>query len=414
LKRAQQIQPHTLRELHPSRLSDPREVESVLNRLQRSEVRLRSGMNRRVQPEEAVLSRINPESLIVRIHGFEPRAGEIFLNFELDGRSYLASTELLSASPEEDGWTQLEVTRPAELFLKERRGRFRRSDDAPRSQGWRVRVVGLAEPAEGLVVDVSETGIGLEVAGHLSVSPGTGLTLQFLSGERAGEERAADVRHSVVENGWTRVGAKLRANGFQGEIPVRKLSTLLPSSRRESAARTVRMLRSSVKLAASKAADRAGLRRKVRHRPDVVRFVDASGHRMVGIVDAFLTGVPPVAVVIPPAWGRTKETLLPLAKTIIATFRAANESVVVLRFDGVRKRGESFNDSGPSEASAHHRFTISQGVHDIEAARGFLGDHYSPAKTVLVTFSAAGIDARAALARDVAKHLDGWVCVVGP
>ena len=82
----------------------------------------------------------------------------------------------------------------------------------------------------------------------------------------------------------------------------------------------------------------------------VVRYQNERGERLVGIIDSWGDTRGATAVVIAPAWGRTKETLLPLARTIVETFRAANHPVVVLRFDGIRKRGESHNDPDCLEA----------------------------------------------------------------
>jgi pimeloyl-ACP methyl ester carboxylesterase len=90
--------------------------------------------------------------------------------------------------------------------------------------------------------------------------------------------------------------------------------------------------------------------------------------------------------------------------------------VVVLRFDGIRKRGESHNDADCLEAGTeHHRFTFSQGVRDISATLDFLerSPEFAPAKTILVTFSAASIDGRAAVLQEGAGRIAGWVCVVG-
>jgi ubiquinone/menaquinone biosynthesis C-methylase UbiE len=120
-------------------------------------------------------------------------------------------------------------------------------------------------------------------------------------------------------------------------------------------------------------------------------------------------------VVIPPAWGRTKETLLPLAATITAMFDAAGEAVSVVRFDGIRKRGESYNDpSCRRQGAEHHRFTFSQGIRDIHAVVGGLRGlvQFRDSKIILVTFSAASIDGRRAIATDSAG-ISGWVSVVG-
>jgi SAM-dependent methyltransferase len=121
----------------------------------------------------------------------------------------------------------------------------------------------------------------------------------------------------------------------------------------------------------------------------------------------------PVAVVIPPAWGKTKETLLLLAATIVETFTRAGKSVVVVRFDGVRKRGESHNDyECRTPGCEQHHFTFSQGVRDISATMDFLEKCFQPAATVLVTFSAASIEGRRAAVLEGAR-LGGWISVVG-
>jgi ubiquinone/menaquinone biosynthesis C-methylase UbiE len=121
-------------------------------------------------------------------------------------------------------------------------------------------------------------------------------------------------------------------------------------------------------------------------------------------------------VLIPPAWGRTKETLLPLAATIVATFEKAGRQVSVVRFDGVRKRGESYNDPEcRASGKEHHRFTFSQGVDDILAVLDELARNpaFAPSKVVLTTFSAASIDGRRAIVADTNRRIDGWVSVVG-
>jgi len=120
-------------------------------------------------------------------------------------------------------------------------------------------------------------------------------------------------------------------------------------------------------------------------------------------------------VIIPPAWGRTKETLLPLALTIVEAFRQADERVAVLRFDGTRRRGESFKDAGCERIGLEHlTFTFSHAVDDIIAAANYVT---SPSglgceKCLLVTFSAASIEGRRAVL-EAGAGIGGWVRVVG-
>jgi len=134
----------------------------------------------------------------------------------------------------------------------------------------------------------------------------------------------------------------------------------------------------------------------------------------VGIVDCFGDPAGGTAVVIAPAWGRTKETLLPLARSIVATFRAARLPVAVVRFDGVRSRGESHHDPEcRTQGSELHHFTLSQGVRDIVATLDFVDREYRPAQRILVTFSAAAMVGRTAVARDARDRIAGWLSVVG-
>ena len=241
---AQQLKPETIRDLYPDRVSDPTEVDEILERVVADRVPLTSGLNRAIEPERAYVECVTAVDMSLEILGFETRAGEIFFNFELDGRKFFVATELLAQGEESNGWTPVTVGRPTEVFLKERRGRLRSPGRANDGAGWRVRIIGLDEPdraADATVVDLSETGIGLSVSGSLAIQPGTGFSLQFLSGRMTGEQRLADVRHSSANSGWTRIGAKLHSPGFSGAIPVHRADEILPASRATSAARRARL-----------------------------------------------------------------------------------------------------------------------------------------------------------------------------
>jgi ubiquinone/menaquinone biosynthesis C-methylase UbiE len=153
------------------------------------------------------------------------------------------------------------------------------------------------------------------------------------------------------------------------------------------------------------------------HASDVIELVDYrnnKGEAIRAIVDSSGYRKHATAVVIPPAWGKTKETLLPLAATIVETFHRAREPVVVIRYDGIRKRGESYNEVECGfPGREHHRFAFSQGVRDIQATLDFLdSSDFRPAKTILVTFSAAAIEGRRAVALEQ-ERLSGWISVVG-
>jgi pimeloyl-ACP methyl ester carboxylesterase len=148
----------------------------------------------------------------------------------------------------------------------------------------------------------------------------------------------------------------------------------------------------------------------------LVEYSNDRGEKLRAIIDVWgeTRGAP--AIVIPPAWGKTKETLLPLAETLVATFREAGVPVTVLRYDGIRRRGESHNDPEcriPGYENLH--YTFSQGAEDVRTTLDFLerSPEYQPRTVILVTFSVASIEARHAIAQETRGRIGGWISVVG-
>jgi ubiquinone/menaquinone biosynthesis C-methylase UbiE len=173
---------------------------------------------------------------------------------------------------------------------------------------------------------------------------------------------------------------------------------------------------SLVRVASVRAARRLGLARSATAEPTVVEYESAPGEPLRAIVDSWGDPRSATAVVIPPAWGRTKETLLPLAATIVETFRSARQPVTVIRFDGSYRRGESFVPPDLRHPGAEYlRFTFSRAVRDIHATVEFLRDSPAlrPARVVLVSFSLAAIESRRAVATDTSGLIQGWISVVG-
>jgi len=243
--------------------------------------------------------------------------------------------------------------------------------------------------------------------------------VRFVDGERAGWGADADLRHQSPDlgrSGWTRLGLALSNFGSAAPLSVVHRTEILPGRVLDRARRRWSAFAQGAAFASTKLVRSLNPRKQEGPRIRLARYENALGERLVGIIDSWGDTRAATAVVISPAWGRTKETLLPLARTIVGTFRAANQPVVVLRFDGIRKRGESHNDPGCLEGGTeHHRFTFSQGVRDISATLDFLerSPEFAPSKAIIVTFSAASIDGRTALVRESAGRIAGWVCVVG-
>lgn len=405
-----------LRDLHPRAIEDSSEISSLMERLLEEQTTLRQGLNRKIEPEVARLESIETDHLVLRAAGFDRTdTRRLLLNFSLDRQAYAFATVRL-----DDGVNgRIRAQTPQVVYCAERRDRERRPADDQSSEPSRVLLIDQnSREHEAQIEDLSPAGLGLRLRGRASqISPR--LRVRFIDGERAGWESDAELRHSSSDGAhpdWTRLGLALSNHGSPSPLPVVHRAEVLPGRVLDRVRRRWNTLARSAAFASTRLVRPLFPRRRKEPKIRLVRYETERGERLVGIIDSWGDTRGATAVVISPAWGRTKETLLPLARTIVATFQAANQPVVVLRFDGIRKRGESHNDPECLEAGTeHHHFTLSQGVRDIAATLDFLerSPEFAPSKTILVTFSAGSIDGRAAVVHESSERIAGWVCVVG-
>ncbi|MDA3949380.1 MAG: PilZ domain-containing protein, partial [Spirochaeta sp.] len=125
-------------------------------------------------------------------------------------------------------------------------------------------------------------------------------------------------------------------------------------------------------------------------------------------------GAEPTVVIIPPAFGKKKESPAPLALTICETFRRAGAPVVVIRFDGINRPGESHNDgAAPVRGYEMLHYRPTQGVDDITATLDYLFDtaDFNPGTVILITSSMSSVDARKLLVGE--KRIGGWISLMG-
>jgi SAM-dependent methyltransferase len=121
-------------------------------------------------------------------------------------------------------------------------------------------------------------------------------------------------------------------------------------------------------------------------------------------------------IVIPPAYGRRKETSGNLALTLIENFKLRQRDLIVLRFDGVRSVGESYKDpSCRFEGKEMINLTLSQGVDDILATLDFVDDNprFEATEIILVSFSLGSCLARRSIVADNSKRVGYWISVWG-
>lgn len=121
-------------------------------------------------------------------------------------------------------------------------------------------------------------------------------------------------------------------------------------------------------------------------------------------------------VLIPPAFGKKKETLAPLAATLLANAAEEGVDLIVLRFDGINRPGESHNDN-PDRARGYEmlHYRPRQGVDDIAAVVDFIynNPYFEPEGVALFTSSMSSVDARKFLHRASGGRVHAWVSLMG-
>ena len=401
--------------LHWGRIDDIEEIRRLVRRMATERVRIRRALNRRALPETAIVEQVRADDLILLTSNFENVDSDSWvLSATVEDSPYVFVVEVLERY--KAGRARVEL--PKAILRAERRDRVRSLGGLGASPS-RVRLtVASKEACEGKIRDLSPSGLGVLVASESAISTGAAASVLFLDGERAGTEQLGEIRSVVAlhdEPGWQRVGVSLRAASTTGVFPVERWSSVVSESRFSRVATRMALAASALRS--------VPIGTVVRRRKDpsadevhLVEYRNNEGEHIRAILDSFGDPAGAPVVVIPPAWGKTKETLLPLAATIIACFRDAGRAVSVLRYDGIRRRGESFNEPFCRAPGREHlRFSFSQGVRDIQASLDFVfgPGGINPSTAILVSFSAASIEARRAMAAERKGRLGGWISVVG-
>lgn len=392
--------------LHRQCIDDAREIRRVLETARREKARLHAGVSRVAAARWCHIVVVRGSRLILRCANFSPAATRhYYFTLRCAGDEYFFASLLRSTRGH-----LLEFDLPGAIYRTERREAQR---VCPELLGLERSATILLEGAAPVVIsDVSRGGVGLILQEGEPASFPDRFELEVcrVRGPRA--RLYAEVRNVRQEGGsWSRLGlsvstvANCRAGVEERREPLHERDG---SWKRISVAGHV----------AATAVDRV-LRRINPSRPlwssQVVRFRNQLDQEMVGLVNSSggTKGAP--AVVIPPAWGKTKETLLPLALTIVETCLRYGLPITVLRFDGTNRRGESFvNAACRAPGAEYRRFRFSQAVQDLRSALSFLRDDpsFAAPSSVIVSFSLSAIEARRAVATSP-DHVAGWIPVVG-
>jgi ubiquinone/menaquinone biosynthesis C-methylase UbiE/pimeloyl-ACP methyl ester carboxylesterase len=418
LTRLDQVSAHDLDRLNRKTITDSFEIRRLLERLHDRKVVLKNGINRKNDPRTARIEMISDDQILLATENLDQRrAAQLFLNFEFEGsRFFFAATPA-----DEKVDSRLRIEFPKAIYQVERRNLYRRVTDQenPRPVSVEIRP-GEGEPLRGRVINWSDHGLGIQVAAEDIGSLPSRFTIKFLDGLRSGERATAKLRHSSHDTGggnrWIQLGLSLSEIETRPLIQVDRRSRIIHKSPSVRARESAAFLSAAIRTAPDRLAWRSKRREEDQAFVPIEKYENDRGQEIRAIVDRWGDPEGATAVIIPPAWGRTKETLLPLAATIVDAFRTAGEPVIVIRFDGTNRRGESYRDPDcrtPGDEYLH--FTFSQAARDISATIDFLDNSpvYDPSRIILATFSLAAIEGRHALALDEHKRVAGWVSAVG-
>jgi ubiquinone/menaquinone biosynthesis C-methylase UbiE/DNA-binding NarL/FixJ family response regulator len=333
----------------------------------------------------------------------------IFVSFQLGYATYNFETTVYRLS--EDG-KRMECLYPRVIFYSEKRHEKRIE---PVGDLWVE--IPLPSPhndtIKGRIADISPGGVCfLSKQGGPMLLKGTPLdTIRIYDGDKLQWQENGEIRYVTWQgessSRYIRYGIQLgiaRMSIQSTQAPQINFEKLPTEDRFEEKPRFI--LSSSRKELASRP-------------PEVIRVENKKGEEIVGLLDSSmpLDGDPLPVVLIPPAFGKTKETLFSLALTLIENFYLLGKPLAVLRYDGIRRKGESFKD--PEAAEPPYELInadFTQGASDIKTMVDWLKNNprFRASSITLISFSLSALEARIVL-RDEAyrKKIDYWISCLG-
>lgn len=320
--------------------------------------------------------------------------GEVsyYVAFALDGGSYLFKTD-----GREGGDGRITISVPQVVYRSEKRSSERESLGG----GPTVRIRGAHTPAgavEGRLLDVSRRGFLCELVlpSDEAERLAAGTTVFYDLDAAYGLSDHGQVRHATrvaKGNDGVRVQLGVEAGVARTSYSYRRIEPA------EWEVEPLPMERAPVSLESVP-----------------VRYRNAEDQEIAALLNATRYHVEAPVVIIPPAFGKKKETLAPFVATILSNFARAGRDVVTLRYDGINRPGESHNDvEDPPRGYEMLRYRLSQGLSDLRTTLDYVerNPYFTASQVVLFTASMSSIDARKLLSRAERNRVDLWVSLMG-
>jgi len=320
----------------------------------------------------------------------------IYFSFYLNGGCYYFKSELLGLSEQE-----LIFTIPPLLYRSEKRSYQRKL------LGDEIRLcldqgTPNANYLQAKLVDISRRGFLCEVPLTSAVehSLRLGLQVQYELNEVLELDNHGEVRH--LTEGMGMDGAMVIRIGIEAGIKRYPYNFKKFSSREWN---DRKLYQQDISLQTG---------RKIISK--AISFPNIKGQKIAALINTTGNCKTATVIILPPAFGKKKETLSPLVSTLLANFQHFNQDLITIRYDGINRPGESYNQEGRAKRGyemLHYR--ISQGLNDLETTLDYVYDnsHFKPAKVILITFSMSALDARRLLVRQQEQRLDFWISVMG-
>lgn len=392
LARVDQIASDTLGALNRESIEDAGEIRRILDAMKADGTVLHAGLSgRSVMRRGRILDFSDRHIRLKVLSGSFSAEGQVFFLGELGEARYFFATRVSSRTGEE-----VRCSWPTSIYRSERRCEARN-----KVQNRLAKVV-LANSIVKTVrlLDTSSSGAAIEV--HDGWTPRLGERLRF--GYEDGRRSFAQVcdRQPLDRSrrSW-RVGLSLSETESSATLHEERRGSILPAGHP-----------AWIDISKRGPALSDGGATLQSFQQERVSFANGVGREIVGLVDRVGDQRPDVPiVVIPPAWGSTKESAVGISASVCETFRCAEEGVSVLRYDGTNRRGESYrlpeNDRPGCE---HLGFTFTGAAADLRAALSF-ARRLSSGPIIIVSTSLAAVETRHVMASD--PDVSGWVSLFG-